>query len=76
VEYKVESSSLRSNSMTWSANSNYTLSAKRNVVAGGQAGDAYVILQRRIYRYTPQTNVNVIGRKRGKKASVLSHVVS
>jgi len=54
--------------MTWSANSNYTLSAKRNVVAGGQAGDAYVILQRRIYRYTPQTNVNVIGRKREKKS--------
>ena len=62
--------------MTWTADSSYTLSPKRSSQTKGQEGDAYVILQRRIYRYTAQTNVNVIGRKRGKNASVLSHVVS
>ena len=55
--------------MTWTADSNYTLSPKRSSQTKGQEGDAYVILQRRIYRYTPQTNVNVIGRKRGGRES-------
>jgi len=53
--------------MTWTADSSYTLSPKRSSQTKGQEGDAYVILQRRIYRYTAQTNVNVIGRKREKK---------
>jgi len=57
--------------MTWTADSSYTLSPKRSSQTKGQEGDAYVILQRRIYRYTPQTNVNVIGRKRGGEGKLV-----